>query len=120
MRAQRLRRAGLQSRGGMDRDGKDHLVRIPVVHEWPIRDPVGRGKLHGIRGNSLRQLPDNLWRFARVPGIAPIDMPALVHHHVEAHLGAPTGLNGVGDWNQLYHDVKSMNGTMPGGGSSRS
>jgi hypothetical protein len=84
---------GLEVLGGGDQNGKRNLVFVAEVHQGTQRKPARDRKLHGAGGDTGGQRPGDLWWFARVAGVDPIDVPLLLKRKDKPDLQGSAGSN---------------------------
>ena len=101
---------GLSVAGGGELDGEGDLVFVAEVHERAERKAAGDGELHGAGGDACGQGPGDLWRFAGVAGVDPVDVPVLFEGEDEADLEGAAGSDGGGEGDELGGEVLGLDG----------
>ena len=94
---------------GLERHRKEHFVFIAEIHQGSKRQALGRRKLHDARSNACGQLPPNLRWLARIAGIRPVNVPALVENKMETYIRACSRLNRARQGNELDAQVLRSN-----------
>ena len=108
------RRRDFQRRAGAQGDGEEHLIFVAKIHQGAEGQTAWRGKLHGASGDAGWEGPLDAWRFPRVPGVDPIDVPAFVQGEVKADKLGGSGLDRAVEWEQLYGEMLRAHWSVTG------
>ncbi|GJE71085.1 hypothetical protein CHKEEEPN_2627 [Methylorubrum podarium] len=76
--------AGLGALGNLERHQQGDGALVAEIHQGLDRDPLRDGPLHRADREALGQAPRHLRRQAGIARIAPVDVPARLHRHVQA------------------------------------
>ena len=98
-----------------EREWQDELVVIAVIHDLPVHDGQEMGDWPDERAEgrfrhvAAVQHP-HLRRQSGVPGIAPIDVPAIVELHLDGRIEGFAGLNASALGDQFHHRPAAIHG----------